>query len=73
MSERNPNIGWQTQNVMSDRARDLVDRLGTGRLVQALRWGNIQLRRASSSDCKLWELANDPNLQDGFNTMAKRA
>jgi UDP-2,4-diacetamido-2,4,6-trideoxy-beta-L-altropyranose hydrolase len=50
-----------TRKAMSERGRELVDGRGAERVVRALRTNALQIRRATTADCRLlWELANDP-------------
>ena len=50
-----------TREAMSERGRELVDGHGAERVVRALRTSALQIRCATTADCKLlWELANDP-------------
>jgi UDP-2,4-diacetamido-2,4,6-trideoxy-beta-L-altropyranose hydrolase len=50
-----------TREAMSERGRELVDGHGAERVARALRTSALQVRRATTVDCKLlWELANDP-------------
>jgi UDP-2,4-diacetamido-2,4,6-trideoxy-beta-L-altropyranose hydrolase len=50
-----------TRKTMSERGRELVDGHGAARVVRALRTHALEIRRATTADCKLlWELANDP-------------
>jgi RimJ/RimL family protein N-acetyltransferase len=53
-----------TRKAMSECGRELVDSHGAERVVRALRTSALQIRRATTADCKLlWELANDPTVR----------
>jgi len=46
---------------MSRRGRELVDGRGTERVLAAMQYGSLRLRRVEESDCRLlWEWVNDP-------------
>ena len=49
---------------MSERGRELVDGHGAERVLRELHTSTLQIRRATTADCKLlWELANDPTVR----------
>jgi UDP-2,4-diacetamido-2,4,6-trideoxy-beta-L-altropyranose hydrolase len=51
----------ESRQAMSDRGQRLVDGLGAQRILRAMHWAVLHIRRASSSDGRiLWELLNDP-------------
>jgi UDP-2,4-diacetamido-2,4,6-trideoxy-beta-L-altropyranose hydrolase len=50
-----------TRRTMSERGRAMVDSRGAERVVRVLRAHALQIRHATTADCKLlWELVNDP-------------
>src|ERR1700690_1160291 len=53
------------RKAMSERGRELVDGDGADRVVRALRSSALQIRRATTADCKVvWELANDATVRE---------
>jgi UDP-2,4-diacetamido-2,4,6-trideoxy-beta-L-altropyranose hydrolase len=51
----------EMRTAMSVCGRQLVDGLGSQRVVRAIRPPALRIRRAEDADCRtLWELANDP-------------
>jgi UDP-2,4-diacetamido-2,4,6-trideoxy-beta-L-altropyranose hydrolase len=52
------------RKAMSERGRELVDGHGAERVVRRLRTSALEIRRATTADCKrLWELANDSTVR----------
>ena len=52
------------RTAMSERGRQLVDGLGTSRVVTAMRAGELTVRRVQPDDCRqIWEWSNDPEVR----------